>query len=243
MPDSTPPSPRNKLLAGLPVGVLTRLWPRFRPVQLAFGDAVQVAGAPISTVLFLQSGFASVVVTLENGDQVEVAQIGAEGILGTALVLGQSHFRFDSFMQCAGSGLEIEAESLREAMEGNPVLRQRLLGYAQAKMRQIAQIAACNGRHPTEQRLARWLLMAHDRAGTTQFAITHDMLSMMLGMRRAGVTIAAGRLQEAGVIRYGRGRLEIVNRAGLEKVVCECYRVIDPEGGLTDGTRTVPGAR
>jgi CRP-like cAMP-binding protein len=231
LPDPTHPSSRNKLLAGLPSGVLTRLWPRFRPVQLAFGDAVQVAGAPIAAVLFLESGFASVVVTLENGDQVEVAQIGAEGILGTALVLGHSHFRFDSFMQCAGTALMIESESLREAMEESPVLRQRLLGYVLVKMRQIAQIAACNGRHPTEQRLARWLLMAHDRAGTTQFAITHDMLSMMLGLRRAGVTIAAGRLQEAGAIRYGRGRLEIVNRARLEKVVCECYRAIDPEEG------------
>ena len=224
-----PPSPRNKLLASLPQGVLMRLWPRFRPVQLAFGEAVQVAGAPIPAVLFLETGFASAVVTLENGDQVEVAQIGAEGILGTALVLGKNHFRFDSFMQCAGSGLAIEPDSLREAMEESPVLRQRLLGYALAKMRQIAQIAACNGRHLTEQRLARWLLMAQDRAGTAQFAITHDRLSMLLGLRRAGVTMAAGRLQEAGAIRYGRGRLEIVNRARLERVVCECYRVIDPE--------------
>ena len=231
MPDPTPPISRNKLLASLPPGVLARLWPRFRPVQLAFRDAVQVAGAPIPAVLFLESGFASVVVTLENGDQVEVAQIGIEGILGISLVLGHSNFRFDSFMQCAGTALTIESESLREAMEESPALCQQLLGYALVKMRQIAQIAACNGRHPTEQRLARWLLMAHDRAGTTQFAITHDMLSMMLGLRRAGVTIAAGRLQEAGVIRYGRGKLEIVNRARLEKVVCECYRVIDPEEG------------
>lgn len=231
MLDSTPPNPRNKLLAGLPPEDLARLWPRFRPVQLSFRDAVQVSGSPIPAVLFLETGFASVVVTLENGDQVEVAQIGVEGILGTSLVLGHSHFRFDSFMQCAGTALLIEAESLREAMEESPALRRRLLSYALAKMRQIAQIAACNGRHPTEQRLARWLLMAHDRAGTTQFAITHDMLSMMLGLRRAGVTVAAGRLQEAGAIRYGRGRLEIVNRSRLEKVVCECYRVIDPKEG------------
>lgn len=229
MLDSTLLKPRNKLLASLPTEDLLRLWPRFRPVHLSFREAVQVSGSPIPAVLFLEAGFASVVVTLENGDQVEVAQIGTEGILGISLVLGHGHFRFDSFMQCAGTALLIEAESLREAMDECSALRRLLLGHALVQMRQIAQIAACNGRHPTEQRLARWLLMAHDRAGTAQFAITHDTLSMMLGLRRAGVTVAAGRLQQLGAIRYGRGRLEIVNRSRLEKVVCECYRVINPK--------------
>lgn len=231
MPESSSPKPRNTLLASLPSEDLARLWPRFRPVPLAVRDAVQVAGLPITAVLFLETGFASVVVTLENGDQIEVAQIGAEGVLGISLVLGHGHFRFDSVMRCAGTALMIEAESLHEAMDESPALRQRLLGFALAKMRQIAQISACNCRHQTEQRLARWLLMAHDRAGTAQFTITHDMLSMLLGLRRAGVTIAAGRLQDAGAIRYGRGRLEIVSRSRLEKVVCECYRAI----ALTEG--------
>lgn len=231
MPDVTPPKPRNALLASLPPKELLRLWPRLRPVPLAVRDAVQVSGMAIPAVLFLEAGFASVVVTLENGDQVEVAQIGAEGLLGVSLVLGHDRFRFDSFMQCAGSALLIEAELLREAMAESPALRRRLLGYALELMRQIAQIAACNSRHPTEQRLARWLLMAQDRAGTAQFAITHDMLSVMLGLRRAGVTVAAGRLQQIGAIRYGRGRLEILDRSRLKATVCECYRAIDPKAG------------
>ncbi|GGC56556.1 hypothetical protein GCM10011504_38660 [Siccirubricoccus deserti] len=146
-------------------------------------------------------------------------------------------------VQSPGTALRMDAQTFREALEHIPTLRTLLLRYALVHHGQVARTAACNGRHHTDQRLARWLLMAHDRASGDGFPMTHEFLSMMLGVRRAGITVAAGQLQKAGFIHYERGRIEITDRPGLESAACECYGVVrraqDQLLGLPPGARAV----
>lgn len=229
MPTSLPPRPLNRLLAALPPEDLLRLWPRLRLVDLPLRQIMQAPATPILHGYFIETGFISMIITLEDGDSAEVGLVGSEGMVGLPLVFGVDQSDIEGVVQCAGTALQIEAEALRDAQQWSPALRRLLLLYAMAHHQQVAHTAACNGRHLTEQRLARWLLMAHDRAGADRFPITHELMSMMLGLRRAGVTVAAGSLQRAGLIRYERGQLEITDRAGLEGASCECYAAVQAE--------------
>jgi len=163
---------------------------------------------------------------MEDGDAAEVGLVGYEGMVGLPVLLGADHAEIEAIVQGPGTALRIDAKAFREALERIPALRTLLLRYALVQHEQVARTAACNGRHHIDQRLARWLLMAHDRAEGDDFPMTHEFLSMMLGVRRAGISTTASTLQKAGFIRYERGRMAVTDRPGLESVACECYGIV-----------------
>ncbi|WP_241671271.1 Crp/Fnr family transcriptional regulator [Dankookia rubra] len=219
-------APRNRLLAALAPGDLARLRPRLDAVALPCRRVLQLPDEPIAAVLFPETGFVSMLAEMEDGDAAEVGLVGAEGMIGLPLLLGADRDDVEAMVQAPGTFLRMEAEAFRAALEEFPAFHGLLLRYALVHHGQVARTAACNGRHPTEQRLARWLLMAHDRVEGAEFPMTHEFLSMMLGVRRAGITVAAGQLQKAGFIHYERGCIEVTDRPGLESACCECYGVV-----------------
>jgi CRP-like cAMP-binding protein len=180
---------------------------------------------PIGTAYFPERGWCSALAPLEDGDSAEVGLVGREGVSALPVILAAECDDLEVIVQAQGSALSIPADMLRQAMAEDPALRTLLLRYALLHHTQVARTAACNGRHHIEQRLARWLLMAHDRADGDEYPMTHEFLGMMLGVRRAGITTAAGVLQKAGFISYRAGRITITDRPGLESVACECYGI------------------
>jgi CRP-like cAMP-binding protein len=218
--------PRNRLLTALPPDDLAELLPQFQPVELAIRQVLHEPGKAIGSVYFVETGWVSMLAYMEDGDAAEVGLVGREGMVGLPILLGGDSADLEAMVQATGTALRMDAAALRQALERIPTLRTLLLRYALLHHEQVTRTAACNGRHQIEQRLARWLLMAHDRADGDQFPMTHEFLSMMLGVRRAGVTVAAGVLQKAGLIRYGGGKLQVTDRPGLEAVTCECYGVV-----------------
>ena len=183
----------------------------------------------MEAVLFPENGMVSLLATLDGGEQVEVGVVGREGLVGLPLVLGDDRSLVEARVQQEGAALRIGAAAFRAAMDESAALRGLLKRYALAFHAQVTLTAACNARHAIEHRLARWLLTAHDLAGADEFAMTHEFLSLMLGVRRPGVTIAAGMLQKAGLIHYARGRMTITDRPGLEVASCECYHTVRHE--------------
>jgi CRP-like cAMP-binding protein len=220
------PAPRNRLLAALQPQALAALRPRLQHVQLHLRQTLHRPGEPIAAVHFPETGWVSMLAPLDDGDAAEVGVVGREGMLGLPVLLGADNDDIEAMVQTPGTALRMDAAAFRGELERSPALRTLLLRYALVHHGQVARTAACNGRHHTEERLARWLLIAHDRAEGDDFPMTHELLSMMLGVRRAGVTVAAGALQRAGLIRYERGRIEITDRPGLESASCECYGVV-----------------
>jgi CRP-like cAMP-binding protein len=217
---------RNQLLAALPFEVASRLLARMRPVTLTTRDSLMVPDVPVEAVYFVESGFVSLVASLEDGTQAEVGLIGREGMVGLPLVTGVDTSFVDAYVQSDGSAQRMEARAFRAALEEEPALRNLLMRYLEAMSSQVSQTAACNGRHDLEQRLARWLLMAQDRAGGDEFQITQEFLALMLCVYRPSVSVVASTLQRAGMIRYGRGHITIVDREALEATACDCYRVV-----------------
>lgn len=240
-PFGFPLPPRNRLLAALPADSLARLRPQLAPVELEFRAVLHRPEEPIDAIYFPERGWCSMLAPMEDGDSAEVGLIGYEGLVGLPIVLGEPFDDVEAMVQCAGNGWSMKAAALRAAMEEDPALRTLLLRHALLHHTQVARTAACNGRHHIDQRLARWLLMACDRSHGDAFPMTHEFLSMMLGVRRAGVTTAAGVLQKAGFISYRAGRMTITDRPGLESATCECYgiarRASDRLYGRTAGSR------
>ena len=220
---------RNHLLAALPPEALANLLPHLRQVDLLNREMLHRVNEPIAAVLFPSSGYASFIATLEDGDAAEVGLVGREGLIGLPLALGDDRYHIEVLVQADGTALQMDGDAFRQAMNDNLALRGVILRYVLAFNMQVTMTAACNGRHAIEQRLSRWLLMAHDRVGQDEFQMTHEFLSMMLGVRRAGVTVAAGMLQKAGFIQYDRGRVRITDRSGLEASACECHDVVSRE--------------
>ncbi len=220
---------RNHLLAGLSRTDFARVSPHLRRADLPLRTTLHGPGEPIATVYFPETGYVSLLAALEDGDSAEVGMVGYEGVVGVPLILGDNRSAIEAMVQDAGTALIIEASAFRRALDESSTLLASMLRYAMAFNVQVAMTAACNGRHLVEQRLARWLLMAHDRSENDEFAMTHEFLSTMLGVRRAGVTVAAGKLQKAGYIRYGQGRIKIADRPGLEAAACECHRIARSE--------------
>ncbi len=216
-------TPRNRLLAALPPEALTQLWPRLEPVELPLRLVLHAPEQPIAHVWFPEAGYVSMLAHLEDGDAAEVGLVGREGFVGLPLLLGADRDDTETMVQNPGTALRMDAAAFRDALEGGPAFHALLLRYALVHHGQVARTAACNGRHHTDQRLARWLLMAHDRAGGDGFPMTHEFLAMMLGVRRAGITVAAGQLSKAGFIRYERGRVDVTDRPGLEAAACGCH--------------------
>jgi CRP-like cAMP-binding protein len=218
---------RNRVLAALPKAELNRLKPHLSPVTLEQEHTLLDGTAPHA--YFLEQGIASVVVTLRNGDTVEVGIIGIDGVVGLPILLGTEGSPGRTFIQIAGSGFRLDADILKEEFERSGKLRQHLQRYMQGFMVQAAQTAACNRLHNIEERLARWLLACRDRMESDQLRLTQDFLGQMLGAPRTTVTLAAGLLQQAGMIDYCRGVVTITNRAALEQTACECYSIVRDE--------------
>ncbi len=223
---SNPISVRNHLLASLPADILAGLLAKLAPVVLASRQPLYRADAPIRAVYFVESGMVSLVATLDDGMQAEVGVIGYEGMLGISLLSGNDASFVESMVQIPGHALRMTARDFRQEIEVNPTLRAILLRYNEALHVQTIQTAACNGHHGLEQRLARWLLVAHDRADGDDLPLTQDFMAMMLGVHRPSVTVTAGILQRAGLIRYSGGRVAVLDRASLEAASCDCYATV-----------------
>jgi CRP-like cAMP-binding protein len=217
------PVTRNLLLASLPPEAADDLLPRLTPVDMAFGDVLSEPGQPLREVYFPLEGLVSLL-TVVGSMAVEVGMVGREGMVGIPLALGVPHSPMRALVQRAGAGLRMSRTGFDMALQASPALRQALLAYAASLMAQIARTAACNRFHVVEARLARWLLMARDRAASPEFAATQEFLSSMLGVRRVGVSAAASAFQRRNLIEYSRGRIRIVDHVGLEAACCSCYR-------------------
>jgi CRP-like cAMP-binding protein len=218
----------NRILSALPVAERRQVSEAATNVTLNVRTVLFEPGGPIDAVYFPTDGVVSLVTPLQDGDIVEVATIGNEGIVGVPLIpLGGLAVR--AISQVAGHGLRLDATVFLEWVERSRALETLVERYTQALFGQIAQAAACNRLHSSEERLSRWLLMSQDRVGSDSFMITQEFLGQMLGARRSTVSVSAGILQRAGLIRYTRGHVTIVDREGLEAVSCECYAVIKTE--------------
>jgi len=228
MADNNSNHAANRILTALPAADRDRLLRAMTPVSLSIKTVLFEPGQLIDEVYFPLDGVISLVTPLEDGAIVEVATVGNEGIVGVPVVLGGS-LAVRAISQVAGRALRIDTTHLLAELDRREALAMLVQSYVQALFGQIAQAAACNRLHSNEERLSRWLLMSHDRVGVDHFAITHEFLGQMLGSRRATVTLSAGILQAAGLIRYQRGQVTIIDRPGLEGVSCECYGVIKEE--------------
>lgn len=223
---SAEPSIRNRLLAALPQADLSYILPKLRPFTLTVRDMLIVPDKAIEAVYFVESGYISSVITLEDGTQAEVGLTGREGMVGLPLILGVDSAFEQAFVQANGSALRMEAGAFRQALEETPTLRGLLSRYHEAMRAQTAQTAACNGRHDLEQRFARWLLMAHDRSDGDDLSLTQEFLALMLCVYRPSITAVAGILQRAGIIRYGYGHITVLDRSALEATACDCYNAV-----------------
>lgn len=213
----------------LPSRDRARLRRHLKPVALAYRQSLYRANKPIEYVYFIESGVGSLVNTMKNGDAAEVGTIGNEGFVGLPLLLGDNQTPMSVYVQVPGSGLRMKASSFRKELAGSATLRAVMHRNVHAFFNQVAQSAACNHFHSLEQRCSRWLLMTHDRMHSDAFLLTQEFLAMMLGVQRTGVTVAAGALQRAGLIRYTRGNVTILDRRGLERRSCECYGISKKE--------------
>jgi CRP-like cAMP-binding protein len=219
----------NRVLSSLSKREIDRLAPHLLPLQFKQNDSLADAGERQPYAYFLEQGMASIVTTLTNGSTVEVGVVGQDGVVGIPALLGTRSMPLRTFIQIAGSGFRIKADRLKEAFERPGKLRANLQRYLQAQFVQVAQSSACNRFHPAEQRLARWILTCQDKTGSDYLPLKHEFLGQMLGTTRSTVTLAAVLLQQDGLIGYARGKITVRNRAGLERVACECYRIIRDE--------------
>lgn len=217
---------RNHLLAALPPSVLTSLLPKFESVELPLRQILYAADATVNAVYFPESGFISLVAILEEGVQAEVGLIGNEGMVGLPVITGIETSFVEATVQASGTGLRMEVRAFCREVGAIPSLKSLLQRYSEVLQNQTTQTAACNGHHDLEQRLARWLLMAHDRLGSDEMALTQDFMAVMLGVHRPSITVMAGILQRAGLIRYRAGLITVLDRVGLEAASCECYDAI-----------------
>jgi len=213
----------NQLLAALPAKDCTRILASCEEIYLASSQILHEAGTPQTYVYFPTSGFISLVTPLDACAGLEVVLVGSEGMVGVSVLLGAAVSPLHHLVHGSATALRMSAASLRRELERTAALRHRLNRYAYVKMQQIAQTAACVRFHVVEARLARWLLMTHDRSSSQNLHATHEILAYMLGVRRVGITKAAASLQRQSLIRYRRGEIAILDRKGLEARSCGCY--------------------
>lgn len=219
----------NRLLAALPADELARVRPHLERIDLPIKMVLYESNKPIEHAYFVHRGVASLVGQLPPQNLVEVATVGPEGMVGLPLVLGDDRASGDAFMQVPGDGARIETAAFRKLLPQCPAFQRLLMRYALALIAQISQNVACNRAHTVEERAARWLLMTHDRVHEATFTLTQEFLGQMLGVRRPTVSLAASMLARAGLIDYVRGQVEVLDRDGLERAACDCYRIITDE--------------
>lgn len=222
-------SAKNRLLATLPATEYQRICTHLEPVTFKLGESIYESGAQLKHIYFPTTCIISLLYTMENGASAEIGVVGNEGVVGIALFMGGDTTPNRAIVQSAGNGLQMKAKALHEEFIRGGEFQLSLLRYTQALITQISQTAVCNRLHPIEQQLCRWLLLSHDRLQTDELKMTQELIANMLGVRREGVTYAAGRLQANGLIQYARGRITILNRKGLEAAACECYGVVKAE--------------
>jgi CRP-like cAMP-binding protein len=227
---ASPHSPKeNHLLASLPAADYERLLPELELVLMPLGWAVYESGGHQGYVYFPTNSIVSLLYVMENGASAEMAVTGNEGLVGIALFMGGETTPSRAVVQSAGHAYRLKAAVLRREFEHGGALQHLLLRYTQALITQMAQTAVCNRHHSVEQQLCRWLLLSLDRLQGSELRMTQELIANMLGVRREGVTEAAGKLQEAGLIHYSRGHITVLDRPKLETQVCECYAVVKRE--------------
>jgi len=219
----------NRLLAALPLDVCRRLQPELEALPLALGQVIYEANDPLTHVYFPVTAIVSLLYTMENGATAEMGIVGCDGVVGIAVFMGGDTTPNRAVVQCAGTAYRLRLQSFREEFRRGGELHRLLLLYTQALLTQMAQTAVCNRLHSVEQRLCRCLLLSHDRRPGDELTMTQELMASILGVRREGVSQAANRLRQAGLISYQRGRVRILDRAGLEARVCECYQVVRAE--------------
>jgi CRP-like cAMP-binding protein len=222
---------QNHLLAALLDAEFDRLSPHLQPVPLLLGDVLCESGGKLDYVYFPTTAIISLHYLLENGGSSEIAGVGNEGMLGIALFMGGGSTPSRAVVQTGGFGYRLPARILMEEFDRTGPVMRLLLRYTQALLTHMSQTAVCNRHHTVEQQLCRWLLLTLDRLGNKELTMTQELISNMLGVRREGVTEAAGRLQAHGYISYRRGHITVIDRVGLEQQVCECYDVVKKEFG------------
>ena len=217
------------MLAALPAGDFARLEPHLEPVAMPLGDSIYESGSQLHHVYFPATSIVSLLYVMENGASAEIAVVGNEGVVGIALFMGGNTTPSRAVVQSAGQGWRLPAATLKAEFGRGGPLMQLLLRYTQALITQMSQTAVCNRHHSVGQQLCRWLLLSLDRLPSNELVMTQELIANMLGVRREGVTEAAGNLQRAGLIRYSRGRITVIDRAGVERNACECYGVVRKE--------------
>ena len=219
----------NQLLGVLPEADLKRWLPDLELTELPLGKVLYESGGVEKDVYFPTSGIVSLLYVMKNGDAAEIAVIGNEGVVGISLFLGGNSTPSRAVVQSAGKGFRLKAQILKDDFDRFGPVTHLLLRYTQALITQISQTAVCNRHHSLDEQLCRWLLLSLDRLPGSELVMTQELIANMLGVRRQGVTEGALRLQEAGLIRYSRGRITVLDRKGLEMRVCECYAVVKDE--------------
>jgi CRP-like cAMP-binding protein len=235
--------PANRLLGLLSRTDYKRLRPHLHRIPLEYRRSLYRANRPIGFVYFIETGVGSLVNTMTNGQAAEVGTIGNEGMVGLPLLLGDDRAPTSVYVQVPGTGLRMKATLFNKELARSASMRKVILRYAHAFFNQVAQSAACNEFHSIQQRCCRWLLMTHDRMNSDEFLLTQEFLAMMLGVQRTGVSTAASALQRAGLIRYKRGKVTMIDRPGLERRSCECYGVSKKEFDRLLDDRTIRKGR
>ena len=220
---------QNRLLACLPADELERLKPHLVLANLPLGESIYEPGMRMGYVYYPTTAIVSLLYVMDDGSSAEIAVVGNEGIVGVSLFMGGETTTSRAVVQSAGHGYRLKGQLLKEEFLRAGPMQQLLLRYTQALLTQMAQTAVCNRHHSVDQQLCRWLLLSLDRLPSNKLTMTQELIANMLGVRREGVTEAAGKLQRAGLIHYSRGKITVMDRPGLEARVCECYQVVKDE--------------
>ena len=228
MPGSFSPL-QNHLLAALPPVERDRLFPHLQLVDMPLGRVLYESGDPLLHVYFPVDSIVSLLYVMENGASAEISVVGNEGLIGIALFMGGETTPSRAIVQSAGYAYRLIARRLKDEFSRHGEMQLLLLRYTQALITQMSQTAVCNRHHSVDQQLCRWLLLSLDRLNSNQLTMTQELIANMLGVRREGVTDAAGKLQKLGVIQYARGQITVLDRPHLERLSCECYRVVKRE--------------
>jgi CRP-like cAMP-binding protein len=229
MPTTADDPARNKLLAALPDDVRGRWYPYLELVDMPLGGALYEAGSTLQHVYFPTTSIVSLLYVMKDGASAEIAVVGNEGILGISLFMGGESTSSRAVIQSAGKGFRLIASRMKNEFDRAGPALELLLRYTQALITQMSQTAVCNRHHSLDQQLCRWLLLSMDRLSGDELVMTQELIANMLGVRRMGVTEGAMKLQEAGLIRYSRGHIKVLDRLGIEARSCECYQVVKDE--------------
>jgi len=247
MTDATASQPKhvpehNHLLAALTLDERERVFPHLRLVSMPLGKVLYESGDALESVYFPIDSIVSLLYVLESGASAEISVVGHEGLIGIALFMGGGTTPSRAIVQSAGHAYRLAGQKLKDEFHRNGGLQLLLLRYTQALITQMAQTAVCNRHHSVDQQLCRWLLLSLDRLKSNKLVMTQELIANMLGVRREGVTDAAGKLQKLGAISYSRGRITVLDRPRLEELCCECYSVVKRETDRIEGLTSIRGA-